>query len=233
MKKLRRSNLSGDAYTFVRKLVLDGDGFRPGEKISVEKLSRDLGVSRTPLWGAINRLQAEGILDVVPRLGVYVVKYDRKRALEIYLIREALEGVAARSLSATITEAQISRLEENIKAQKQFLKSNRMSLYFNASLGFHELIASMTGNGALEKILESVYAQVRAMRIQQKFVPTHLPRSCDDHDELLNAFRKRNANLAEKLARSHIRDLADDIEQHDGDIDAIASDGRKKASQLR
>jgi len=79
MKKLRRSSLSEDAYTFVRALFLKGDRYSPGDKISVEELSRELGVSRTPLWGAIYRLEAEGIVEIVPRLGVYLVDYDPKK----------------------------------------------------------------------------------------------------------------------------------------------------------
>jgi DNA-binding GntR family transcriptional regulator len=67
VKKLRRSNLSGDAYEFIRELFVNGTRYNPGDKISVEELSRELGVSRTPLWGAINRLEAEGIVEVVPR----------------------------------------------------------------------------------------------------------------------------------------------------------------------
>jgi len=96
VKKLRRSSLSGDAYAFVRDLFTNGSRYNPGEKISVEELSRELGVSRTPLWGAINRLEAEGIVEIVPRQGVYLINYDPDRALEVYEAREALEGMAAR-----------------------------------------------------------------------------------------------------------------------------------------
>jgi DNA-binding GntR family transcriptional regulator len=100
MKKLRRSNLSEDAYEFIRELFVNGTRYDPGDKISVEELSRELGVSRTPLWGAINRLEAEGIVEVVPRQGVYLINYDPDRVLEIYVAREALEGMAARLVAA-------------------------------------------------------------------------------------------------------------------------------------
>jgi hypothetical protein len=63
VKKLRRSSLSGDAYATVKELLLEGERYRPGGKISVEELSRELGVSRTPIWGAINRLEAEGVVE--------------------------------------------------------------------------------------------------------------------------------------------------------------------------
>ena len=84
-RKLKRSNLSEDAYTVVRDILLNGTRYNPGDKVSVEELSRELGVSRTPLWAAINRLEAECVVEVVPRQGVYLVDYDPQRALEMYI----------------------------------------------------------------------------------------------------------------------------------------------------
>jgi DNA-binding GntR family transcriptional regulator len=62
-------------------------------------------------------------------------------------------------------------------------------------------------------MLGSIYAQIRAMRIQRNHTLTHLPQSCDDHEELMKALRKRDPDLAENRARSHIRDLAEEIGQ--------------------
>lgn len=211
MKKLRRSNLSEDAYTFIRKLFLSGNRYNPGDKISVEELSRELGVSRTPLWGAINRLEAEGIVEVVPRLGVYLIDYEPQRMLDIYLVREALEGIAARTLASKITNAQINTLEGCVKAQRKYLKSGQTERYYFSALEFHETIITFAGVPTLEKILTSVYAQVRAMRAQRNYAPTHPPESCEDHERLLDAFRKRDGDLAESEARAHLRDLADEI----------------------
>jgi DNA-binding GntR family transcriptional regulator len=211
LKKLRRSNLSEDAYTFIRKLFLSGNRYNPGDKVSVEELSRELGVSRTPLWGAINRLEAEGIVEVVPRLGVYLINYDPQRMLDIYLVREALEGIAARTLAEKITDAQIEALEAIIEAQRKYLKAGQTDRYYFAALEFHEAIISLAGNPTLEKILTAIYAQVRAMRVQRSYAPMHLPQSCEDHEKLLDAFRKRDGDLAEREARAHLRDLAQEI----------------------
>ena len=122
MKKLRRSSLSGDAYVFVRDLFINSKRYNPGDKISVEELSRELGVSRTPLWGAINRLEAEGIVEIVPRQGVYLIDYDPHRALEIYTAREALEGMAARLAAAKITDRQLSILRAKVDEQRALLE---------------------------------------------------------------------------------------------------------------
>lgn len=200
--------MSEDAYTFIRKLFLSGNRYSPGDKISVEELSRELGVSRTPLWGAINRLEAEGIVEVVPRLGVYLIDYEPQRILDIYLVREALEGIAARVVAEKITDKQIDELEANIESQRKFLQGGQMDRYYFAALEFHEIIITLTGNPTLEKMLASIYAQVRAMRVQRSYAPTHLPQSCEDHEKLLDAFRKHDCEAAEREARAHIRDLA-------------------------
>jgi DNA-binding GntR family transcriptional regulator len=210
-KKLRRTSLSSDAYTFVREIFLSGKRYNPGEKISVEELSRELGVSRTPLWGAINRLEAEGIVEVVPRLGVYLINYDPQRMFDIFRVREALEGMMARVVAEKITDAQITTLEKNIVAQRTHLQKSEIDKYYAAALRFHELMLEFSESHTLEKMLTSIFAQIRAMRIQQNYTPMHLPQSCDDHEKLLDALRKRKPDIAEREARAHIRDLADDI----------------------
>ncbi len=79
-RKLKRSNLSEDAYTVVRRHAFAWRSLQSRRQVSVEELSRELGVSRTPLWAAINRLEAERVVEVVPRQGVYLVDYDPGRA---------------------------------------------------------------------------------------------------------------------------------------------------------
>ena len=140
VRKLRRSSLSGDAYTFVHDLFTNGTRYNPGEKISVEELSRELGVSRTPLWGAINRLEAEGIVEIVPRQGVYLINYDPDRALEIYEAREALEGMAARLAAEKISDRQAAALQANIDEQREQLTKGDIEGYHAKALEFHEQI---------------------------------------------------------------------------------------------
>jgi DNA-binding GntR family transcriptional regulator len=211
MKKLRRSSLSDDAYTFIRALFLSGDRYSPGDKISVEELSRELGVSRTPLWGAVYRLEAEGIVEIVPRLGVYLVDYDPKKVIEIYMAREALEGVAARLAAERITERQIAALQANIDVQRAHLKKGEIDKYYAAVLDFHEEIIGIAGSKTIGRLLGSIFAQIKAMRVQRNYAPMHLPQSCDDHERLLEEFRRRDPEMAEHEARRHIRDLADEI----------------------
>ncbi len=211
IRKLRRTSLSSDAYTFVRDLLTNGSRYKPGEKISVEELSRELGVSRTPLWGAINRLEAEGIVQIVPRQGVYLIGHDPDRVLEIYQAREALEGMAARLAAEKITDRQLAALEANVEQQRKLLAGNDHKGYYALALEFHQEIGRLAQNRTLEHLLASILAQIRAMGVQYNYMPTHLPQSCDDHEKLIQALRERNPDRAEHEARTHMKDLFQEI----------------------
>jgi DNA-binding GntR family transcriptional regulator len=211
VRKLRRTSLSVDAYAFVRDLLTNGSRYKPGEKISVEELSRELGVSRTPLWGAINRLEAEGIVEIVPRQGVYLINYHPDRVVEFYRVREALEGLAARLAAETVTERQITALEANLSEQRERLAKNDVKGYHALALDFHEQIARLAQNRTLQRMITSILGQIRAMGVQFNYMPTHLPQSCDDHGKLIAAFRNRDPDRAEYEARQHMRDLCEEI----------------------
>jgi DNA-binding GntR family transcriptional regulator len=211
VKKLRRSNLSEDAYATVRNLLLEGKRYPHGGKISVEELSRELGVSRTPIWGAINRLEAEGVVEIMPRQGVYLLSFDLERAVEIYLAREALEGMAARLAAIKGTSRNLDQLEASLRKQESSLNASDVDGYLAASLAFHQHVVQAAGNKTLERLLGSVYAQIQAMRIRMKYVPTKLPYSFEDHGKILQALKTRDPELAEREARAHIRTLTAEI----------------------
>ena len=229
-RKLKRSNLSEDAYTVVRDILLNGDRYNPGDKVSVEELSRELGVSRTPLWAAINRLEAERVVEVVPRQGVYLVDYDPARALEMYIAREAREGMAARLAASNATDRQLALLQRSIDDQRDCLSRGDADGYYTRTIEFHEEIVRAANNLTLERLLKSVFAQMRAMRIQRNSIPTHLPKSCTDHERILAAIRKRDPDLAEREARSHMQDLAGAIRREQApEVQRPAAKGRASA----
>ena len=213
MKKLRRTNLSEDAYSFVKALLLSGERYRPGEKISVEELSRQLGVSRTPVWGAINHLEAEGVVEIVPRQGVYLIKFDPAKALDIYVAREALEGMVARLAAERGTDRQHRALTSALEKQRACLDDGDAEGYAAAALSFHEKIVDAAANEPLARLLGSVYAQIQAMRAhsRSKDFPTRMPPSVENHERILDAITARDPERAECEARTHIQRLGEEI----------------------
>jgi DNA-binding GntR family transcriptional regulator len=119
--------------------------------------------------------------------------------------------MAARLAAENITDRQITTLEANVEEQRKLLAKNDVKGYYELALSFHEQIARLAQNRTLEHLLASILAQIRAMGTQHNYTPTHLPQSCDDHGKLIKALRERNPDHAEREARTHMRDLFEEI----------------------
>jgi DNA-binding GntR family transcriptional regulator len=208
-KKLERSNLSEAAYAALKD-VLFSPRYAPGERIGVEELSRELGVSRTPVWDALNRLEAEGLVEIIPRKGVYLLNFSQERAREIYLVRQALESVAARLAAEHISETELEQLRKALDKQAACLDDEDIDGYANATIRFHDLIVESARNKTLERHLRALYAQVQALRLRTLYLPVRLRASFKEHQRLYDALRQRDAAAAEQAAREHIETTMND-----------------------
>jgi|AGTN01.1.fsa_nt_gi Transcriptional regulators len=209
-RKLRRSTLTEDAYGAVRDILLVEGRFAPGEKLSIEELARELGVSRSPIWTAVARLEAEGVLRVVPRQGVFLAHFDADKVRGLFQAREALEGMAARLAAARVTQAGLDELSALVARQRAALARDDARDYAEATQIFHGRMVALAGNEPIERMLAGIYAQMQAMCGP---VVANTPQQrrdyCDDHAALLAAFSHRDGGEAEEQARRHIRHVAE------------------------
>jgi DNA-binding GntR family transcriptional regulator len=208
--KLRRATLSEDAYGAVRTLLLDGARFRPGDKLSIEELSRELGVSRSPVWSAIARLEAEGLVEIAPRKGVYLIGFEPEKLRALFEVREALEGMAASLAASRMTDAEIDAAAACVEQQREALKTRRVEDYSAATLAYHNAIIAGSRNAIIARQLSSIYDQVHAICGGRKAKIGWAGRrlNVEDHAELVAALRRRDAQAAERSARSHAQRLA-------------------------
>ena len=105
-----------DAYARIRAAIRDGT-LPPGLRLTETDLASRFGVSRTPVRQAIARLEAEGLLTHEPRRGLAVTRPDHAQVIELYVMREILEGAAARLAAQHATETELAALEELVAAE--------------------------------------------------------------------------------------------------------------------
>ncbi|HTH16377.1 MAG TPA: GntR family transcriptional regulator [Magnetospirillum sp.] len=209
-RPLRRTTLAEDAYGALRDILLVDGRFAPGEKISVEELSRELGVSRSPIWTAVARLEAEGVLRVVPRQGVFMVDFDAGKVANLFQAREALEGMAARLAAANVEQANMAELNLYLARQREALQHRDDRGYAHATQLFHDRIIALSGNPTIEKMVAALYSQMQAMC--GPVVATSWPERSiywNDHSALVAALSHRDADEAESQARRHVRRVAE------------------------
>ncbi len=209
MHKLRRNTLTSDAYDMVRAMLLDDTRFQPGEKLSIEMISRELGVSRSPVWSAIARLDAEGLVDISPRQGVYLVAFDEDRLQALFETREALEGMATRLAADRMLEAELIDLAATVKHQKTLLSDCFEREFAASAMRFHEQILHGARSPLIEQHLVGIYARTAAMcrgQVGQRTAKV-LSDNFRDHSIITKALLRRDGEGAEALARSHVQRL--------------------------
>jgi DNA-binding GntR family transcriptional regulator len=202
---LNHPNISDRIYDILCEQIIS-QKLRFGTRIKEEEVAQELGVSRTPLRDAINRLVKDGYLEAEPRKGARVTRFQIKDVEEVYDLRMALEGLAAR-LSASELDAEelkhlMSHFSEKVKDTKALHKADTQ---------LHDLIIRNCGNDRLIHMLDNLYKLIRIFRLTGYSSPERSGMATSDHVEIIKAFLKRDANLAEQKVREHIRKTKEQI----------------------
>ena len=199
MAKLVPVNLSERAYFKIKKMLSDYK-YSPGSRLNVEQLARDLGISRTPIWEAVRRLEQEGLVKNIPKRGVFLVELTRKAAIELYSVREVLEGMAARLAVQRISDKALEKMEKLVQEQEKIVAEEDLVAYSKSDFEFHAQIYAACDNGILREMLESIKEKLRPIDMRITPILTEL---FNDHQMIVRAMRLRDALLAESAFREH------------------------------
>jgi DNA-binding GntR family transcriptional regulator len=194
-------NLKAEAYRIIRESISTGH-FPPGAPLKESELARELGVSRTPVREALNQLSKEGLVQFISGRGAFVHRWSRDEVVEVLLIREVLEGLAARLAAVQLTPADI----EVLKGYMFDFRHGQLD-YAVADKRFHEHIVNACGVARLVGLIRNLYDSIQmANMLRITFlVPGRVMESINEHDQLIEAFGKRDGDLAERLAREHFQ----------------------------
>jgi DNA-binding GntR family transcriptional regulator len=190
--------------TTIRDAIIEGK-IKPNERLTEENVSMMLGVSRTPLREAFLQLESEGFVKVTPRRGAVVAELSEKDAEEIYLIKSALEGLAAGLAALCADRTSIERLAEVNEQMKSHLnakkKEARLLLDLNAK--FHSILNSICGNEKLFQLIDILRKQ--SLRYNYIYVAglSDLEVSIEDHEQIIQALKRKDAPTAEAIIRAH------------------------------
>jgi DNA-binding GntR family transcriptional regulator len=199
---LLHESLGERVYRTVRDLILS-QVFPPGSKLNVEQICRDLGVSRTPVWDTMRRLESEGLVNTVPRHGVFVLNYGVDQIRDLFAVRGALEALAVRQAAANLDDASHAGLKTAMKEMEHAAAAGEMEQYSRSAIDFHDRVLAAARNQVLSRLLENVYAQILVLRLRSLYLPERVESSVAEHRALFEAVRARDGELGERLARAH------------------------------
>jgi DNA-binding GntR family transcriptional regulator len=198
-------NLTELTYRSIKQNVLDGT-FGLEARLTEEALSTQLGISKSPVREALNRLAAEGLVSIEARRGAYVRQFSAKEVADLYELRELLE-VQAISL-AVITPDLLGKLSASITRTRAQLRTGSKSDHIQEDLVFHSLIPSATGNDELCRVIENV--QHKSLLCRARSYELSADRTPTAHLKIYRALRNGTRSEARAAMREHIvfvRDL--------------------------
>ncbi len=206
---------------------------KPGSKISETELAQSYGVSRGPLREALQRLESRGLIERIAHVGNRVVSLNLKELLEVYEVRESLEGLACRLAAENMSDEDIASLNALLEkhAADTELQSGHAYFQKEGDLDFHHQIVKGAKNEHLSKMIFSdMYHLLRMYRYQCSLSEGRPQKALKEHQAILDAIADRDGDLAEMLMRKHIRRARNNIaQQYDQkDFDLINANKAKK-----
>lgn len=186
----------------IRDAIIAG-ALKPGEKVAEPELAERFGISRTPIREAFRQLESEGYLTVIPRKGAVVVSFSQKDVEEFYAIKSILEGYAARRACENLSDKEIDKLQ-NINEKLRVLSGNGdVKNFFKIHNDFHDLFIKASDNDKLYELIANLVGKFQRLRVASLSLPGRMRVSVEEHEKIIDAFRKRNAALSEKLVRKN------------------------------
>ena len=205
--RIERNKLSSQVLAVLRDMIAN-ERFHPGARVNVEELTRELGVSRTPVWEAIHRLEQEGLLVRIPHRGVFMAELTLEQARDLYEVRQPLEAMAGRLAAQRIDDATLRRMEQLLDRQRLIVERGDVVAYSRSDFEFHAAVYDAAGNPYLQEVLERLKAQMRPLSLHVEAILREL---LEDHERLLEALRCRDPDRAEAAFREHNQHLIEAI----------------------
>ena len=203
-------------YDALKQGIAQMDLYGSKEEIRLDErqLSLELGVSRTPVREALARLEQEGFVRTVPRRGVFVVRKSKREILEMITLWAALESMAARLITERATDAEIASLRRMFATFVDDRPEARIDEYSETNIRFHQALLAMSHCDLIVETAANLFIHMRSIRKRTIGESDRAQRSIIDHMNIIEALERRDAALAERLAREHTLGLAAHVEKN-------------------
>ena len=203
MNKTAEMPLSWQVAEKIRILIRKNE-LASGERLSEQKLCDQLGVSRTPLREALRMLSSEGLVTISPNKGACVAQVSIEDVFYMFETMSILEGSCARLAAERITDADLAEMERLHGQLEKMYSCNDPDGFMRFNQNYHKFVQEKAGNPILSKIVSGLRDMVLLHRYRQIYYPGRLDASMEEHRGLMEAFRAREGERAERLMKTHL-----------------------------
>jgi len=206
-------SLKDRIYQTLREAITSMNIYAPDAELRLDEreLSEKLAISRTPIREALARLEQEGLVRIVPRRGVFIVRKTKGEIMEMITVWAALESMAARLITQRASDAEIATLRRLFSSFEGTEVNARIDEYSSRNIDFHTQILTLSKCTLLNEMAKNLFIHIRSIRARTISEDNRAKRSIIDHMNIIEALEARDAELAERLVREHTLNLGQHV----------------------
>lgn len=178
--------------------------YLPGERLIERMLCEELGVSRASVREALRKLEAEKLVEIIPHKGPVVSSISLEEARQLYALRAVLEGFAAREFALKASDENIEGFTKAAKKLRQAVRGRERENVLKAKTALYDIMLENCGNALVHEILRGMHSRINILRATSLVDAERLPRSLAEINALAQAFKKRDADAAQRIASEHV-----------------------------
>jgi len=191
--------------------IMDGT-LAQGQKITEQQISKEFGVSRTPVREALYKLTATGLVRIIPHQGFLVSKWSAKEIKDVFEIRIVLERLAIELFIKNHSQKNIDTLRDILRKMENAAGENNFVEAAKMNNDFHDLIVRQCGNDEIFHIMEPLKNRISIFRLISISIPSRVDNSLKEHKGILNSIERKNIEEAKGLIEAHIGKVLEIIE---------------------
>lgn len=187
----KRDNLSEKAYIAIKEMILSGR-LKQGEAISINSMTEILGISRTPITNACQKLEFEKFLTIVPKQGVIVNSITIDDARELYELRAAIESYSAKRAFDNIKQSDIEILKKSLEIQKKYVESGNVYEFMKEDTNFHKFLLSKYNNTQFFSVINTLYDRSFMASLKSGEKSKRLFNNLKEHENIIEALETKD-----------------------------------------
>ncbi len=208
LQPICHQNMADAVYDALRQAIFD-QRLAQGERLNIDKLRQELGVSRTPLKEALNRLAIEGLVRMAPRKGTFVSELRPDEVAEVCDLRRVLELFAVEQAVPRLADEHLASMREYLRQQRALTPYGDADEYTFMSFvtldqGFHSAIVEAAGNRKLREIYASLNVHMQGARVRHRDANRRIGLACEEHEAVLRALEARDVAAAQAAMDVHL-----------------------------
>ena len=200
----RRGRPRGQIYVVLRDAIVSA-ALEPGRQLSENELAALLGVSRTPIREALQRLRDDRLVEIVPQLGTFVTRISEDAVADAQFVREALECAAVRQAALRVRDDDLAGLEATIRRQEAAREAADYDRFYVLDDELHRSLCDLSGHEIAWSLSQRAKGHLNRVRRLSLPEPGYLMEMISEHRAVVAAVAERDPDAAEQSLRHHLR----------------------------